>query len=110
MQTQLQIPIIIASQLNRELEKGEDPDTSNIAGSDTISQDMTIALSLQKKDDNVILQIMKNRDGRVGNKLTYHWDVDKGILTFIPTENDATNGSHIEELENKYNKTGAEVF
>lgn len=110
LQTQLQIPVIIASQLNRDLEKGEDPDTSNIAGSDTISQDMTIALSLQKKDDNVILQIMKNRDGRVGNKLTYHWDIDKGILTFIPTENDATNGSHVEELENKYNKTGAEVF
>ena len=110
LQTQLRIPIIVASQLNRELEKGEDPDTTNIANSDTIGQDVTIALSLQKKDDNVVMQIMKNRDGSTGNKLTYHWDVDKGLLTFIPMENDATNGSHVEELENKYNKTGAEVF
>lgn len=110
LQTQLQIPIIVASQLNRELEKGEDPSTMNIAGSDTISQDMTIALSLQKKDENIVMQIMKNRDGSTGNKLTYHWNVDKGLFTFIPTENDATNGKHIQEIEEKYNKTGVEVF
>ncbi len=110
LQTQLKIPIITNSQLNRDLEKGEDPDLSNISNSDTIGQDVTLAFTLQKKDDNVILQIIKNRDGVVGNKLTYHWDVDKGKLTFIPTENDATGGKYVEDLENKYNKTGSEVF
>lgn len=110
LQTQLKIPVIVASQLNRELEKGEDPSTTNISGSDTIGQDATIVLSLQKHESNVILQIMKSRDGRSGDKLTYSWDVDKGKLTFIPTENDATSGAHIEELENKFNKNGDEVF
>lgn len=110
LQTQLKIPIITNSQLNRDLEKGEDPDLSNISNSDTIGQDVTLAFTLQKKDDNVVLQIIKNRDGVVGNKLTYHWDVDKGKLTYIPTENDATGGKYVEDLENKYNKTGSEVF
>ena len=110
LQTQLKIPIIANSQLNRDLEKGEDPDLTNISNSDTISQDATLVITLQKKDDTIILHIIKNRDGSVGNKLTYHWDVDKGRLTYLPTENDATGGSHIEELESKYNKTDIEVF
>lgn len=110
LQSQLQIPVIMAVQLNRGVEKDEDPDTTNISGSDRVAQDATFILSLQNKDGNIIMQIMKSRDGRHGDKLTYHWDVDKGILTFIPTSNDATKGKHVEEVKNQYEKDGDEVF
>ena len=110
LQTQLQIPVIMAAQLNRDIEKDEDPDISNIMGSDKVGQDATFILTLQNKDNNIVMQIIKNRDGKQGDKLTYHWDIDKGILTFIPTSNDATKGKHVEEVKNQYEKDGDEVF
>ena len=110
LQSQLQIPIIMAVQLNREVEKDEDPDISNIMGSDRIGQDATFILSLQNKDSNLVMQIMKSRDGRRGDKLIYHWDVDKGLLTFIPTSNDATKGKYVEKVKNEYEKNGEDVF
>lgn len=106
LQTESQIPIIVAAQLGRGIEKDEDPDTTNIALSDRIGQDATVIVSMQRKENTVILQIMKSRDGRSGDKLYYNWDVDKGIFQWIPGENDALHGesrtTRCEKVEEEY--------
>lgn len=108
LQVDLQIPIIIAAQLGRGMEKDEDPDTTNIALSDRIAQDATLIISMQRKESTVILQVMKSRDGSSGNKLYYNWDVDKGIFNWIPAENDALKGksrtTECEKVNEEYKK------
>ena len=108
LQVDLQIPIIVAAQLGRSIEKDEDPDTTNIALSDRIAQDATLIISMQRKEPNVILQLMKCRDGSSGNKLVYTWDVDKGIFKWIPTDDDALKGrskkNSCEQVSEEYKK------
>ena len=108
LQVELNIPIIVAAQLGRGIEKDEDPDTTNIALSDRIAQDATLIISMQRKENTVILQIMKSRDGGSGNKLYYNWDVDKGIFNWIPVEEDALKGKSknksCEQVKEDYNK------
>lgn len=113
MQTQLQIPIVLLAQLNRGVEKDGEPDTTNVGGSDRISQDSTIMLSLTRKDDRLTIQIMKSRDSASGVKLNYLWDVDKGIFTYIPTGDAPEKLNPKENCENvrrKFeNKTSNEI-
>lgn len=108
LQVDLQIPVIVAAQLGRGVEKDEDPDTTNIALSDRIAQDATLIISMQRKENTVILQVMKSRDGSSGNKLFYNWDVDKGIFKWIPAEKDALNGksstNECEKVNEEYKK------
>ena len=63
---------------------------------------------MQRKENTVILQIMKSRDGGSGNKLYYNWDVDKGIFNWIPVEEDALKGKSknksCEQVKEDYNK------
>ena len=103
LQVLKKIPIIIAGQLSRtENENNDRPGMRNIAGSDRIGQDATTALFLEQKSGNLIISIGKARDARVGDKLTYSWDINTGRLTFITTDNDATKGKHVKEVEEEF--------
>lgn len=112
MQMELGIPVLADAQLNRGATGKEidDPGTEHLGGSDRIAQDATTILSIVQKEHGVEIRIMKSRDSKVGDKLTYHWDIDKGILTYIPTSNDATNGKYVEEAKQHYEKEGVDVF
>ena len=98
------IPIISAVQLNRE-ENEDGPSTRNIAESDRIGQDATTVLFIERKADNVIITVGKARNANTGDKLTYAWNVNMGILNYIPTSNDALNGVSTDELVAEYNDT-----
>lgn len=103
LQVLKKIPIIIASQLNRGENENEDrPGMRNIAGSDRIGQDATTALFLEQKENNIIITIGKARDAKIGDRLTYSWDINNGELIYIPTEKDATLGKHIKEVEDEF--------
>lgn len=92
------IPIIAASQLNREKNEDENHkkyiDTANIAESDRISQDATTIIALEQKRDEgkqdflLTLNIIKARDGGTGSKLQYHADFSTGMLDYIPNDED----------------------
>lgn len=112
MQMELGIPIIADAQLNRNAASKdvEEPGTEHLGGSDRIAQDATTILSIVQKEPGVEIRIMKSRDSKVGDKLLYHWDIDKGILTYIPSSNDATNGKYVEEIKEQYGKEGVDVF
>lgn len=103
LQVLKKIPIIVAAQLNRsENETVDGPGLKNIAGSDRIGQDATLAIFLEQKDTNLVVTIGKARDAKVGDKLTYNWDINNGRLTFIPTDTDATDGKYVEEVKEEF--------
>lgn len=101
LQVMTKIPIIAVSQQNRESVEGG-VSVANVAQSDRIGQDSTIVLALEKKDSVLSMHIVKARDGGDGRTLKYAVDFDKGIFTYIPTENDAIGGQQCQQLEEQF--------
>lgn len=92
LQTMKKIPIISVVQLNRaaNAKDVENPGTEHIAGSNRIIEDATLAISLKRKDDNLLeIRIMKGRNVPSGAKLTYEWKVDTFELIYKSFPNDA---------------------
>lgn len=103
MQRMKHIPIMAASQLNRE-EQEDGPSTKNISNSDRIGQDATIVIFIERKQgDQVVFTIGKARNARSGDKLTYVWNINMGTLNYVPTEHDAKGGKDSKKLEESYN-------
>lgn len=106
LQTMKQIPIIAVSQQNRSaVEENGIIDVSHIAQSDKIGQDSTTVLALERKENVLTIHLAKCRDSVNGAKLKYAIDLDKGIFTFIPTEDDALDGNRCDELRDEYEFT-----
>lgn len=97
---ELGIPIIVVVQSNRDGVKEDPyatPDLEDIRDSDGIAHNATKVISLGRKEDALIMEIKKNRDGVTGNKLTYLWNIDKGDFEWIPTDDDTSTHEHKEE-------------
>lgn len=80
---ELQVPIIVVVQANRSgvVDKDSEdlPELESIRDSDGISHNATIVLAVKQGPDGVItLQIKKQRNGRVGDKISYDWNPDLG--------------------------------
>lgn len=101
LQVLKKIPIIAVSQQNRASTEGG-LSTSQVAQTDRISQDSTLLLFLEQKDDVLTLNIVKSRDSETNKKIRYAIDLDKGIFEYIPEENNALNGEGTEDLRNEY--------
>jgi hypothetical protein len=98
-----QIPIIAVSQQNRSaVEENGLIDVSHIAQSDKIGQDSTVVVALEQKDNILTMHIAKARDATAGSKLKYAIDLNKGIFSFIPNEDDALNGKGCDDLRDEY--------
>ena len=106
LQVLTKIPIITVSQQNREDTEEKGVDTRNIAQSDRIGQDSTVIIAIDRKDDVMILTLVKSRDSAAGATLKYNVNLDTGVFTFIPSEEDATKGTHCEDLKNEYEYSG----
>ena len=104
------IPIISVSQMNRTKEEDGEQDTTQIGLSDRIGQDATCVLMLSRKltymdeaktqikDDQLILNVVKSRDGGCG-KLIYKADFNSGTFIYL----DPNLGEQAsQELENRY--------
>ena len=108
LQVLKKIPIIAVSQQNRaSTENGTT--TANIAQSDRISQDSTILIFLEQKDGVLTLNLVKARDSVNNKKIQYACDLDKGILQFMPEEEQG-NREECEQLraEYEYDTSGGE--
>ena len=101
LQVLKKIPIISVSQQNRSSTDGG-VSTSNVAQSDRISQDSTVLIFLEQKDSVLTLNLVKSRDSETGKKLQYAIDLNKGIFTFLPSENDAVEGQGSQELKEEF--------
>ena len=107
LQVLKKIPIIAVSQQNRSSTE-DGVSTANVAQSDRIAQDSTIVLFLEQKDSVLTMTLVKSRDSVNGKKLNYAIDFNRGIFNFVPTETDATNGAHCEEIYNEFEMTSNE--
>lgn len=111
LSVELKIPILVVVQANREgiKENNGSPELENIRDSDGISHNASKVLSIKQiKDSNVVeLCIKKQRFGLVNQTLKYHWDIDLGKFTFIPSYDDAQSDSQtqqrIETIKKTYN-------
>lgn len=110
LQVLKQMPIIAVSQQNRTKNDDNTIDTTQIAGSDDVGKYATwvIGISRDKKDETILyLEVVKARDGGVGNKLTYCVDLGKGVFTYIPNEKDEVEDkSSAEEYAHRYDIPG----
>lgn len=104
MQIQLGIPVLINAQLNRgAMENGvEEAGTEHLAGSDRISQDSSIIITVVRRtQQRVALHLIKVRDAGTGGKLVYEWDIDKGNLRYISeNENESAEPQQQSESAN----------
>ena len=104
LQVLKKIPIIAVSQQNREkTENGAT--TANIAQSDRISQDSTILIFLEQKDNILTLNLAKSRDSENGKKIKYAINLNTGVFNYIPEENNALEGEGAKELYEEFEES-----
>lgn len=97
LQVMMQIPIVSVSQMNRSKNENGEQDTTQIGLSDRIGQDATTIIMLDRdiiyadadkqviKDDRLILNVVKSRDGGSG-KLCYKADFNFGEFRYLNPE------------------------
>lgn len=101
LQHQKRIPIIEVAQQNRgEVVEGQE--TKNIGGSDRPGQDATTVLMFEQKDNVLTIKIAKSRDNTGFAKLRYAINLDKGVFTYLPNEEDALGGVDSGSLRDEY--------
>ena len=88
-----QIPIISVSQQNRSTVEGKAFDTTQVAQSDSIAQDSTIVIFIERKNDLFKLHLVKSRDTENGKVLSYKVDLNVGSFIFIPEEGEEGTSS-----------------
>lgn len=102
LSVELKIPVLVVAQVNRNGVGGEDentPELESIRDSDGIAYNASKVLSIrQLKDNTLVMQIKKQRIGKVGGKLNYNWDINNGVFTFMPAYDD---GEPEEQTERK---------
>ena len=82
---ELRIPVLVVVQSNRggvKEDPNATPDLEDIRDSDGISHNATKVISLRQKDESLLMEIKKNRDGVFGKKFAYQWDADTGNYIF----------------------------
>ena len=80
---ELKIPILLVIQANRsgavDKESDDLPELESIRDSDGPGQASTMVIAVKQGPDGVItLQVKKQRNGRVGDKISYQWNPDIG--------------------------------
>lgn len=107
---ELKVPILVVVQANRGgvIDKDTEgtPELENIRDSDGIAQNATKVISIKQKDDILEIGNKKQRFGKIGGILKYHWNVDTGDYIYIPSNGDAMPVSETHEkvhrLRRKY--------
>lgn len=86
---ELGIPILVVVQANRsgviDKESDDTPELESIKDSDGIAANASKVLALKQSNDGTLtIQVKKQRNGRVGDKIRYQWSPNIG--EFIPLE------------------------
>lgn len=85
LQVTCNIPIVAASQQNREDKDSTGvATTANIAQSDRIGQDATTVIGVEQKDGVMSLHMVKSRNSMGGKSFKYAIDLNRGIFEYIP--------------------------
>ena len=109
LSVEIGVPIIGVVQANREA-AGDDvitaPTLETVRGSDGFAHNASKVFSMRKTSNTLELAILKQRNGVVGNKLLWDWDVDKGFFQYKPNKASGLEQHDAEisgELTSKFN-------
>jgi replicative DNA helicase len=82
MAGEYQVPIVAASQLNRERGIGKEPAGADaLSGSDAIGQDAACVVTIkQSSPHTMVMKVPKNRNGEGGFKWYNHFDPGNGVF------------------------------
>ena len=93
LSSEYKIPILGLAQANREGVKKESdtdaPGLENIKESDDIAHNSSKCIGMRQSNFGLVLDVIKNREGKVGDKLLYSWNIDSGHFSYIPSVGDA---------------------
>lgn len=114
---ELKIPVLVVVQSNREgvKQSGSEgtPDLETIRDSDGIAQNATKVIALRQTGDGLEFGIKKHRDGVNGGKLIYNWDIDNGLFSYIPSDEDSVKPTKRQEKAKEITRSfgdGTDVF
>lgn len=117
LSVELKIPVLVVVQSNRggvTEDENATPELENIRDSDGISHNATKVISLRQKEQGLLMEIKKNRDGMMGDKLTYLWNIDVGEFEWIPSNSDSApkerKEERIHEVKQKFKNDRKVVF
>lgn len=120
LSVEMKIPVLVVVQANRSGVAQDDndnaPELESIRDSDGIAHNASTVLSIRQKKDNIlVIEIKKKRDGAKGGKLNYTWNINTGEFTFIPSNDDVRSSSETKEkvksAKNEYSsKDDGDVF
>lgn len=105
---EMKIPILIVVQANRtgagDADSGA-PELESIRDSDGIAHNASKVISIKQKTNNVLeIAIKKQRNGVVGGKLNYTWDIDTGTFVFTGGD-DNSNRKHTDDTPTRKRKS-----
>ena len=110
---ELGIPILVVMQANRAgvVDKDSDntPELESMRDSDGPAFNATKALSIRQKDDGLLINVSKNREGKVGVTLRYLWNINTGEFIYTEGEDQYTPEERVERRERK-KASGKDVF
>ena len=119
MSVELGVPVLVVVQANRGGVRGADeegtPETEDIRDSDGIAQNATKVISIrQKRVDNSVrveMGVKKDRYGQMGSNVSYNWDIDTGVWTFLDFgKNVSIRDRRAEDKLEKKSGSGKNVF
>lgn len=118
LSVELKIPIIVVVQSNRggvqDKESNDTPELENIRDSDGIAQNATKVISIRQKEHSLIMEIKKHRDGAIGGKLTYMWNIDKGEFQWLASADDTVDEvekeEQVREVKREFKNSNKVVF
>lgn len=92
LSVELDIPILTVVQANRggvvDSDTDDLPELDTIRDSDGISFSASKVIALrQNKDGDLLMQVKKQRNGKVGTKIAYRWNPNIGEFINIPMDN-----------------------
>lgn len=113
LSTELNIPVLVVVQANRsgavDKESDDLPELESIRDSDGISHNASTVLALkQSENDTLTMQIKKLRNGKVGTKLSYQWNI--GVGEFIYMGGDTYSNTESEIRPKREIKEKEDVF
>lgn len=108
LSSEYRIPILGLAQANREAVKKEGemdaPGIENIKECDDIAHNSSKCIGMKQSNFGLVLDVIKNREGRVGDKLLYSWDIDSGHFSYIPSGDDAVSAPVRQQVKQEASK------
>ena len=107
LSVEMGLPILAVVQANRsgvaEENSKNTPELDTIRDSDGMAMNASKVLSIRQRDGILDIGIKKQRNGKVGGKISYLWDIDRGKFTYVPGQEDPIE-QEAKEAQIKENK------